>query len=291
MAAETPGGSTASIGSFGGRDVHWTEQQGSDPVVLLIGGCGVPSDLWDDLVHLLPDLHILLFDRPGMAGTRWPGKLPSLAAEVATLAGLIDAAGGPAVVVGHSMGGPHAEALARQFPELVAGLVLVDSSVDWQPRPPADTEGGWLGGSERGWLWLARLSYRGMKIPGLRMLGPAVDRLLTAVESRRRTVFSHRLRSSVDTYRSPDTVAMVLAELGSYRRQIWDLFGVRGQHPLPSLPVVVLTASADGGEKWVIVQSRLARLLGGRQVVLADSRHLMMLDRPEVIAEAIRTLH
>lgn len=287
MAPATPAESAAGIDWFGGREVHWTEQHGSGPAVVLIGGCGVPSSLWEDLMRLLPDLEIVRFDRPGMAGTRWPGKLPTLAEEVATLADLIDAArpigarGGPAIVVGHSMGGPHAEALVRQFPELVAALVLVDSSVEWDPKEPGDGHG---------WLRLARAARRGMQVPGLRLLGPVADQVMTAFQSRRRTLFSRKNPLKLDVYHNPEAVAMVVAEQAAYDQQIWDLFEVRKQYSMPSVPVLVLTANADGGEEWVIAQARLARLLGGRQVVLADSRHLMMLDRPEVIAEAIRTL-
>jgi pimeloyl-ACP methyl ester carboxylesterase len=53
---------------------------------------------------------------------------------------------------------------------------------------------------------------------------------------------------------------------------------------------VVLTAAGDGGRSWVADQRRLAELLSARQVVRDDSRHLMMLDRPDVVADALRSL-
>ena len=40
----------------------------------------------------------------------------------------------------------------------------------------------------------------------------------------------------------------------------------------------------------VLTKADLARLLKGRQVVVEDSRHLIMLDRPDLVAEAVRAL-
>jgi pimeloyl-ACP methyl ester carboxylesterase len=53
---------------------------------------------------------------------------------------------------------------------------------------------------------------------------------------------------------------------------------------------VVLTAASGGLRRWVADQRRLAQLLGARQVVIDDSRHLVMLDRPDVVVDAIRSL-
>ena len=59
---------------------------------------------------------------------------------------------------------------------------------------------------------------------------------------------------------------------------------------MAEIPTVVLTAAGDGGARWVANQRRLAELLGARQVVIDDSRHLIMLDRPDAVADAIRSL-
>ena len=125
----------------GGRAVHIVEQAGDAPVVLFLGGCGVAYYAWDSVVALLGGRRIVRMDRPGMAGTPWPGRLPTLAEEVDTLADLIGMIGSIPVIVAHSMGGPHAEALARRHPDLVAGLILVDGSVERTPRPPSGLEG------------------------------------------------------------------------------------------------------------------------------------------------------
>src|SRR5512133_2505809 len=101
---------------LGGRMVHVASQPGAGPPILLLGGCGVPSYDWDLVAELLPDLALLRLDRPGLLGSPWPGELPRLADEVATLEALLVTVG-PAAVVAHSMAGFHAEALARKRPD------------------------------------------------------------------------------------------------------------------------------------------------------------------------------
>jgi hypothetical protein len=49
----------------------------------------------------------------------------------------------------------------------------------------------------------------------------------------------------------------------------------------------VLSARGSGGQRSVAAQQQLTDLLGGRQTVLADSGHLMMMDQPQAIADAV----
>ena len=47
----------------------------------------------------------------------------------------------------------------------------------------------------------------------------------------------------------------------------------------------MLTAGSRAA--WVRKQRVLAHRVGGRQVVVDQSRHLMMVDRPDAVAEAV----
>lgn len=68
-------------------------------------------------------------DRPGFGGSG-PGRvITDLRAQAALLAGLIADDGPPAVVVGHSLGGPLVAWMAIDFPEKVCGAVMVAGSV------------------------------------------------------------------------------------------------------------------------------------------------------------------
>jgi pimeloyl-ACP methyl ester carboxylesterase len=275
--AALPADGTAQLG---GVAVHLVTQPGLSRPVVLLGGCGVPSYSWDEVVELLADCWVVRLDRPGLVRTPWPGTLPELSTEVATLADLGAQLGEPMVLVAHSMAGLHVEALARQYPELVAALVLVDGSVTWSPkRPPADTA----------WLRVAQGVRRAMRLSPLRPLGSLTDRVLVATQSNRR--LSDELSPVAKAiFRDPDAVASVVAEQAAYAKQVWALAELRRTTSWPAPPTVVLTAAGDGGPRWVADQARLARLLAARHVVRDDSRHLMMIDRPEVVADAIRAV-
>ena len=267
------------LATLGGRCVHLVTQTGTGPPVVLLGGCGVPSYDWDRLADLLPDLALIRLDRPGLMGSPWPGELPRLAAEVDTLVALLESTGST-VVVAHSMASFHAEALARQRPDLVVGLVIADGSVEFPRRRP------W---PRRRWRWLAELVRKAMAVPPLRAPGSFGQRVLFAAQSHHR--FTEPVSSLVrQTFRDPDTIASVLAEQAAYPEQAWDLAQVRERFGWPQIPTIVLTAAAGGRTRWIAKQARLATLLNARQVVVADSRHLIMIDRPDVLDEAVRAL-
>lgn len=265
-----------------GRDVRLTTRAGHGLTVVLVGGCGVPSPLWQPVVELLPGRAVTRLDRPGL-GSPWPGRLPTLAEEVDTLAALADRIGSPVVLVAHSMAGPHAEAFTRLHPDLVQGLVVVDGSVEWDLRP--------AGVRDRGlrmfWLAAARVVRRLLRPEPFRVLGRLAGRVVVALQSRLR-IWSPM--PGVAILGEPDAAASVLAENGAYADQLRDLDQVRAQDPWPGTPTVVLTAAGDGGPSWVGDQRRLADLLGADQVVVEDSRHLMMLDCPASVADAVRTV-
>lgn len=268
---------------LGGRRVRLTERKGRGPMVVLLGGCGVPSPLWQPVVDLLPGCSVVRLDRPGMLGTPWPGRLPRLDEEVATLAALVARTGEPVVLVGHSMAGPHAEAFVRRYPELVRGLVLVDGSVEWELRPAGRRDQG----LRAFWRVAARVVRQSLQPRPLRLVARLGGRVVVAAQSRLR-VWSRM--PGVVALGDPEAAASVVAENGAYADQLRDLERVRAERPWPGTPTVVLTAAGDGGPSWVRDQHRLADLLQARQVVVEDSRHLMMLDRPQRVADAVRAV-
>jgi pimeloyl-ACP methyl ester carboxylesterase len=89
------------------------------------------------------------------------------------------------------------------------------------------------------------------------------------------------LRRAYSTRRALDAI---VAENTTYTDEAVDLAALREQAPLPDVPVTVLAA---GAPHWLERQRALARLLGGAFRVAEGSGHLVMLDRPRDIAEAV----
>ncbi len=265
-----------------GTDVR-VRVQGDGPPVLLLGGCGVPSALWAPVLERLSGVTVLRLDRAGAGGTPWPGRLPTLDGEVSVLTALLETLEEPAVVVAHSMAGPHAEALTRLRPDLVARLVLVDSTVRWPSPAPRSAL------SRAAWLALARLARRLVRAGPTQRLAGQVGWLGCAGQTRVRTAaVRHAVRVA---FTDPEAVAAVVAEQAVEADQLAALRAVRARSPWPGTPVVVLVAAGDGAPGWVADQRRLARLLSAGCVVVEDARHLMMLDCPDVLTAAVARGH
>ena len=117
--------------SVHGHDLHLDCRGTGSPTVVLFNGLGEFSASWARIVDGISEVtRVCAYDRPGQG---WSDDLPEpqdAAAASADLHAVLEAAGetGPLVLVGHSIGGPYAMTYAHQYPEDVAGMVLVDGT-------------------------------------------------------------------------------------------------------------------------------------------------------------------
>jgi pimeloyl-ACP methyl ester carboxylesterase len=102
---------------------------GAHPAVTLLHGAGLNAHTWDATLLALGE-EALAVDLPGHGDSAWRDDFDYRPVTNArAVAGLLDALGtGPQVVVGHSLGGLTAVALAAERPDLVRALVIVDAS-------------------------------------------------------------------------------------------------------------------------------------------------------------------
>jgi pimeloyl-ACP methyl ester carboxylesterase len=104
------------------------DPQGSPIVLLHCATCSM--DWWDDLAPLLErDHRVIRIDLLGMGGSDKPGSGYSIdeqATAVAETLAKLHVLG--ATVVGHSLGGSVATALAEQSPQVASRIVIVDQS-------------------------------------------------------------------------------------------------------------------------------------------------------------------
>lgn len=144
--------------------VAWTAEAPLDlpgtPVLLLhgvtdSGACwpGVVGHLTSPTASARP---VVALDARGHGRSGLPDEpftIAALAHEAAAV--LREVVGRPALVVGHSMGGLTAQALAAAHPDLVAGLVLEDPA--WVRDRPTTASGApaWLAGALAEWSQLS----------------------------------------------------------------------------------------------------------------------------------------
>jgi pimeloyl-ACP methyl ester carboxylesterase len=127
-------------------------KEGGSLVVFIHGSPGS----WDAFSSYLMDpsltttARLVSVDRPGYGSSERGRVEVSLQNQAALISESIRAEGmgKPAILVGHSLGGPVAARLAMDFPELVSGLVLVAPSID-----PAMEETKWFQ-IPANWFWV-----------------------------------------------------------------------------------------------------------------------------------------
>src|SRR5215212_1453703 len=119
----------------GGYSLHLycTGGEAGAPTVVMDSGLGGTVLDWQ-LVQpeLAKSMHVCTYDRAGM-GWSDPGDQPRTSRQITReLHTLLGNAGveGPYVLVGHSFGGTNMQVDASQYPDEVAGMVLVDSALE-----------------------------------------------------------------------------------------------------------------------------------------------------------------
>ncbi len=119
-----------------GRQIHYAEI-GDPQLPLVVFVHGTPGS-WTAFAHFLKDpellkvTHMISVDRPGFGKSgfgHWEKKLEEQAALLEPILDL-DQSGRGAILVGHSYGGPVIARMAMDFPDKVAGVIMVAASVD-----------------------------------------------------------------------------------------------------------------------------------------------------------------
>ena len=134
--ALVPHAEASRFAEVGGVRVHYQER-GSGPALVLIHGNNSWLYTWKDVVDALPEeFRVVALDLKGFGFTAKPaGGDYGNEAQAALVVGLMDELGiTRAVLVGSSLGGGVALAAAIDYPERVAGLVLVGSAAFTDPR-------------------------------------------------------------------------------------------------------------------------------------------------------------
>ncbi len=121
-----------------GRDIHAIQVSAADTLPLAVMVHGSPGSTDAYLIYLADTmltktLRLAAFDRPGFGYTAQFGRPEtSLAAQAKAVLAVVEALSPQrkVLLVGHSLGGPVICRFAMDYPELVAGLVIVAGSID-----------------------------------------------------------------------------------------------------------------------------------------------------------------
>lgn len=109
------------------------EAKDSHPIIWVSGGHGEGLIMGHLHQAMKTETRSILFDRPGSGWSQIDALPLTFSSEIDKLKKLLEANGeqGPFVLVGHSFGGMFSANFAHHYPELVAGLVLLDPTPPW----------------------------------------------------------------------------------------------------------------------------------------------------------------
>jgi pimeloyl-ACP methyl ester carboxylesterase len=121
---------TGQLVDVGGRRLHIECSGTGDPTVVFESGLSEGSPYWARIAHAVSaETRACVYDRAGRGGSDDAGGPQDGIAVATDLHVLLEHTGvsGPVVLVGHSTGGPYLRVFAKQYPDDVAGMVLLDA--------------------------------------------------------------------------------------------------------------------------------------------------------------------
>ncbi|GAB3834165.1 alpha/beta fold hydrolase [Dactylosporangium cerinum] len=243
---------------------------GDAPDVTFLHGTGLNAHTWDATVLRLARPALVL-DLPGHGDSDWRDDFdyaprttaPAVLASIEALAG-----DRPQVLVGQSLGGLTALAVAQLRPESVRGIVLVDVSPGIRQQDAQQVR-SFLSGSL---VFESRAQIAELAVAaGIAGPGPALDRGVlfnTRIREDGSVVFKHH-------FGSPPPGATISVDF-------IDLWPV-----LAALTVPVLLVRATGGYLPDDVVAEFAQHAPAARIVEVDSRHNVQEQRPGELADLI----
>jgi 3-oxoadipate enol-lactonase len=233
--------------------------EGTGPLVVLLHPLAQAGEFWRPLIdELSSDFRVFAPDARGHGDSVWDGEPFTVEDMAADYAQLIEHVGGPAAVLGMSMGGCAAIALAVRHPELVSGLVLADTTADYGP------------GKEAAW---AERADNAVNKPREKQLGFQHDRWFSPS-------FLEAHPDEVDRvskiFLTTDSQAHAAASraLGAY-----DDHAHLEQIEVPTL---VLVGDEDYATPPAMAEALHAGIRGSELEVLVETRHLSLIQNREV---------
>lgn len=271
--AATPPGQLVSVGT---HKLHiLCRGQGTPTIVLDAGLSGMALEWTPVQDELARSYRVCSYDRAGL-GWSEPGPQPRTSARIVTeLHTLLEKAAvpGPYILVGHSFGGYTAQLFASRYPDVTAGLLLIDSSHAEQIRR--------------------------FEEPPLRVsLAPRGKIMQFSTPSAPTNLPPALVATVTELLLLPKTRATTIQELENYRASAAE---VAAAAPLPALPLLVLTRgqqvwpATERGQRmeqlWQDLQADLTHLSSdSAQIIAMHSGHYIHLDQPDLVVTAVQRL-
>jgi pimeloyl-ACP methyl ester carboxylesterase len=277
--------------------VHTDGDRAGVPVVMLNGRWSSSWD-WDAVVDTLPagtEWYVVRYDRAGRGRSGALRRPPTLDTELGTLWSVGAAAGarGPVVLVGHGYGGLLAQAAAANQPDRVRGCVLLDPLVPGTRLADRDPEALRRRG-RRTHAPLRLLATAAAVTNAVRLAGPLLGRSVTWAGTAGPATGRERPDEWRRIQQRPEILLGAVEEDAAAHAVAAELLALRRTaRSSPATPVAVLCGGGGRLRRTRRVSAQRALAAGprgGTFALLPDAGHLVMVDRPDAVVEALHTL-
>lgn len=285
---------------LGGRALHVHATGSGGPVVAMEAGIAASSVSWSLVQDRVAAMTTAVsYDRAGF-GWSDAGRVRTALDAARDLARMLELGGFPPpyVLVGHSYGGLIVRLFQQQFPEKVAGLVLVDPVIRGEWRDMSGPKRAILGRgvtlSRRG-AWLARMGVVRAALWLLMNGSRRIPKMLARASAGNGASVTDRLAGEVRKMPKEHwpAIAWHWGKSRSFTAMADNLENLPVSvdqldetRDLGDLPLTVLTARKPNPEHT----AETALSSRGVNIVVAGSGHWIQLDAPDVVVEAIGSM-
>lgn len=266
------------------KKIHFLCVGKNGPTVVLDAGLGADLNWWCLVQKEVSKFaQVCSFDRPGY-GWSDTGKDPRTSARIVSeLHDLLQAAQlkPPYILVGHSFGGANMRLYANTYPDDVIGLILVDACHENQSFEE--------------------------DVSGQNVFATLKDYFYNSTCSHYIGITRWCMRESLDPFFSPlmssevrDIIIAKASSIKALRARDKEMFYLKesldqlkkSQNTLLHKPLIIITAEETNKDPlWQTFQTELVELSNiGKQVIAEKSSHMVNVDRPEVIVDAVKEM-
>ena len=265
--------------SVGDHKLHLLCKGRTAPAVVIEQGAGEPSRLWGHVQDKIAEFAcVCTYDRAGYGWSEPVEAGRTVTDRAEELHTLLTNSGipGPYVLVAHSYGGLIVRCFARNHPNQIAGVVLVDT-----PDDATIFRRDVLNLYARIRL-MTKVVQLGASFGALRLLSRWF-----------------RLDHAGFSFVRPGEYAAAGDDLASLQRAEFLRKNSEGQENLGDLPLAVIAHGQPFPgpfsileNSWSEGQERLARLSTNSLLIVAkNSNHMIQIDEPGLVVDAIRSVH
>ncbi|WP_425229138.1 alpha/beta fold hydrolase [Sphingomonas sp.] len=264
-----------------GARLHYVAIGEGPPIVLIHGLGGQLRNFTYALTERLPGHRLIAIDRPRSGYSTVPGGVePGLRDQADLIAAAIRQLGlDQPMLVGHSLGGAIALALALDHPGLVRGLALIAPLTQPQDDVPA--------------------AFRGIAAAGASKAGRAVMANLIAVPlgaltaaATTEAVFAPEPAPEDFAVRGGGALALrpgnIYAAIYDMHAAAQEIGGMAARYGELTLPVSILYAREDNILDYRPNGEQTAAAIPGATLQLVDGGHMLPVTQPDVTAQFIK---